>query len=426
MTDIDDRLRRAAQHPPDAAAHATARARLETEIAVAQRGTARRDGHRARRAVLSVAGLACVGLAAVALWPGDDGSRSRDRSALLGADVAAAAVRTCFGEAPAARCLTAVAGVASAQDALAAGKVWFQRDEWTPVSLRFAPPGTGGGAAVARPLPGSKEAFEVHGTGPQRIWLAGDGSGRLDVRGETNLAPASQADRAAWRRAGSPDLDALVGPTGGVSPRVQDAGPGGMEDLLLSGAGFGEALPAANRPSQLPEDPTRLAEALATLAYRQRVRPADRATCPPDLRGCAAPLRRLVESTAGTYVSMLLRWPLTPPSLRAALLRVFAHQDGTRNLGRVRDAKGREGVALQLAGAGADGLNVVLFDPRSSRILADGRVGRSTHGTPRVALAGDTDPPSDRTIRWQTLYALQSGVVDAIGDEPGKPTDTTP
>ena len=159
------------------------------------------------------------------------------------------------------------------------------------------------------------------------MWIAPDGSGRIrETAGETVFL--SEHSRSAWQALGSPTL-------GGATSR--DFGPQGLsfEDLSL-----------------LPTDPTALANVIRERAQRAG---------PP------------VYDEMFVVVGDLLREQTAPPQVRAALYKVAAGIPGVEVVGEVRDSAGRQGIAVAKTSTytGAKTRHVLIFDPRTSALLAE-------------------------------------------------------
>lgn len=107
----------------------------------------------------------------------------------------------------------------------------------------------------------------------------------------------------------------------------------------------------------------------------------------------------LVTNTFGTDVTTFLRYPRTPPDLRAALLRIFATLPGTKTLGVIEDSAGRTAAALQLPPGMNDGKDIIAFDPETSQLMAEG-----------VSHEG--------SVRWSYAYGVETGAVDKPGERP--------
>src|SRR3954447_17578484 len=101
---------------------------------------------------------------------------------------------------------------------------------------------------------------------------------------------------------------------------------------------------------------------------------------PTDVKSLEAVIRRRARSSDESrhtemlvIVSDLLRDPAASPRLRAALYRVAARLPGIRRVGNVRDPAGRRGVAVAItsSGSGNRERQELIFDPRTSAILAE-------------------------------------------------------
>lgn len=195
----------------------------------------------------------------------------------------------------------------------------------------------------------------------RETWIGADGSGRLR---ETTREPIflGPGDRAAWQAAGSPPFGK------GTSDRRFAAGGLHLPDL-----------------ASLATDPDALHEQIREQAE---------------------------ETDVPTNVEMLvvigdlLRETAAPPTLRAALYRVAARIEGIELIGRVTDRAGRPGIAVGITSdyTGARERKILVFDPRTSALLAERRVLLE-----RVPWL-DADPP---VVIGDTLY-LASGAVDTL------------
>ena len=177
---------------------------------------------------------------------------------------------------------------------------------------------------------------------------------RLHVRRHCSAAPADRRDELAPRTFAVGELDAV----------------------LLGAGSLDAALPKGDPLRDLPTDPDALERELQRLS---------------------------VKRGYGTTITTLLRYPFTSPQLRRTLLHLLGEVPGARRLGAVRDPAGRRGAAILLAGDLKNGLNVVVFDLATGRLLAQ---GRAEDGTPD-------------TLRWHDLYDIEVGAVDRIGQRPG-------
>jgi len=365
---LDTRLRSAHDAVPEPREEARARAwgRLEAEMAQAMPARARR---RRLRVALPLATLAGAGVAAaLALLP------TRVETPIA-PPIAEAAKQVCARPAPGGNCLRALSTVAGAQAVLTEGKVFYQRNVFTLTTAYIG----ADGRPTARP---DQAAYAVTSTVPEEVWLAPDGSGRIEYGADSPRRPASAADERAWRASGSPDLATLVPPGGGWGPKRQAFKAGELDKTLIFNSNFEAALPVKDPLSVVPHDPGALAAFLREAAAKQR-------------KGDEGE----ITNTFGTDVTTLLRYPRTPPDLRAALLQVFATLPGTRTLGVIQDGEGRTAAALQLPPDMNDGKDVIAFDPETSQLLGEG-----------MAYKGG--------VRWVYRYGVQTGAVAEAGERP--------
>jgi hypothetical protein len=216
------------------------------------------------------------------------------------------------------------------------------------------------------------------------VWLAPDGSGRYLYGDEGAAHPASAADERAWRAAGAPDPDALMGPPADWGPKDQRFGPGELDASMLFNSNLEAVLPRRDPLSVLPHQPKALAAFLHDAARRHR--PGG-----PETN---------ITNTFGTDVTTFLRYPRTPPDLRAALLEVFATVPGAKLLGRIRDGAGRTAAAIDLPDDMNDAADIVAFDPATARLVAE----------------GISNGPG--SVRWLHTYALSAAGVARVGERP--------
>jgi hypothetical protein len=178
-------------------------------------------------------------------------------------------------------------------------------------------------------------------------WIAADGSGRIRENvGEPIFL--SEADRAAFEASGSTPF-ALN----------EDFGPGGLEPQLAN--------------ALLPTDVDLLREEV-----RQRAE-------------ASHPWPR-TDSQMFVVIRDLLRAPLTPPDVRAALFEVAAGLPGIELLGEMDDRVGRPGVAVAMTAFPFTPWHrqeIVIFDPATSVLLEERSVGLASYGdTPAPFLWG--------------------------------------
>ncbi|GID91341.1 CU044_5270 family protein [Amorphoplanes digitatis] len=181
-------------------------------------------------------------------------------------------------------------------------------------------------------------------------------------------APASDTDRAAWRRAGSPSswpIDESCPTTSGRytagagATRTVVGKPGASTFLI--GGGYLTAAQARD----LPADPVRLQAWLVGSLRRGS----------PNLTAA-----ELSKGVFDSMINLLYQAPGTP-AVRAAAYRLLADLPGLRDLGTVTDPKGRPGTAVTLvtneetpgvrqADTGGAREVRLIFDPESGRPLA--------------------------------------------------------
>lgn len=115
-----------------------------------------------------------------------------------------------------------------------------------------------------------------------------------------------------------------------------------------------------------------------------------------------------------------LRSPVASPALRQALYRAAALTPGIEYLGPTRDPEGRRGVAVGVTGSyrGAPALYSLIFDPRTSRVLAtettplDPDAGEGAPGRPLLATvyldSRGAASPSPHADTWLADYEPSS------------------
>jgi len=179
-------------------------------------------------------------------------------------------------------------------------------------------------------------------------------------------APATDADKAAWRAAGSPAEWALTGPDGKQAHgRKLTAAPGKRDVSVMPGGDFaigGTSLTYAQIQA-LPADPDKLKAYLIKLddaAGRD-------GTWTPDQIA-----RWRVEMLFSESWTLLSDLPV-PDGVPAATYRMLAGLPGLTVDEHARDAKGRAGAAIGYAYRNADGSAVntrLVIDPDSGSLLA--------------------------------------------------------
>ncbi|MEU4476296.1 CU044_5270 family protein [Micromonospora sp. NPDC023888] len=209
--------------------------------------------------------------------------------------------------------------------------------------------------------------YQVLGRSEVQTWHAlGSGGDVTSVVRWLGAAPATDADRATWRAAGSPTKWALTGPEGRRSGgRELSAAPGPREVSVMSDGTFelgGTRLTYA-QVRALPTDPDRLRAYLIELDDTT----GRNGTWTPDQIA-----RWRVEMLFSQSWTLLSQLPVAP-SVRVATYRMLAGLPGLTAEGNVRDAKGRAGAGISYAYRNADGSSVrtrLVIDPDSGSLLA--------------------------------------------------------
>jgi len=211
--------------------------------------------------------------------------------------------------------------------------------------------------------------YAVMGAYTETRWVpAADDHVLLDSRW-AGAKPASDADQAAWKKAGSPSnwpKDPLPGCP--VDPDDVYTATAAAAGTVVKQTGqfqvLGEKLTAAQVRS-LPSDPAALKNWLIDVIKKQNLpRQTD---------------VELGESLFSGVVNLLFENPITP-QVRSATYRVLAGMPGVTSRGAVKDADGRSGVAVtvtrndtveeQRADSGGSTQVSLVFDPRSGQTLA--------------------------------------------------------
>lgn len=175
-------------------------------------------------------------------------------------------------------------------------------------------------------------------------------------------SPATDADRTAWKVAGSPTTWTVSGPAGNPGRSLQSA-PGTRNVAITPTGGFelaGKQLTYAEIQA-LPSDPDTLK------AYLVKADQEARGTWQPD-----DPAAWRVELLFGHARSLLADLPVSP-QVRAATYRMLAGLPGLTVTENVRDAHGRAGAAIShtIRNDGGDSFELSLvIDPQSGALLA--------------------------------------------------------
>ena len=131
---------------------------------------------------------------------------------------------------------------------------------------------------------------------------------------------------------------------------------------------------------------------------------------PSDAAGVLRLLRQLApvsNGLAGAALSLPGEGPLLTPAQRAAIFKALSQIPGIRALGTVSDALGRKGVAIATPWPG-HGIWLTIYDPRTSRMLADGAVISTT------ALGQLDNPEHLAHLTWQWTYTIDAATAPAL------------
>ena len=236
------------------------------------------------------------------------------------------------------------------------------------------------------------------------VWASARHGGRIERSLDGPAYLPTAADRRAWKKAGSPDLDKLMGPVSLWGPRGHDLKAAQLDTYLLGGGELARLLPKGDPLRGLPTDRAALAKAIETIALRQRTELSGEgdAACLADPQVCSAALWHNASRMMPYFAISLLEYPFTPTRLRAALIGALRAIPGTISHADVRDIAGRHGEALLFPDGYNDGDNLVLVDTNTAHVLAEGR-----------ARGGDR-----RDVFWHRTMGLQRTTVKHAGDRP--------
>jgi hypothetical protein len=197
------------------------------------------------------------------------------------------------------------------------------------------------------------DQYSIVGRAVDERWIARD-PGDASWFGSRDLGyrPRGDADRQAWRKAGSP---AQWDVGSGTQSIRHSTAPGRGELTRLDAATFLEDLGGFNRSQLegLPTDPGALRD-----LFVARLGPV------PSNYGVDSML-------VGAMVQLLADVP-APPAVRAAAFRVLAGINGMRSTGQVTDEEGRTGTGIELAQTFPDvsDSRQLIVDPATYLILA--------------------------------------------------------
>ncbi len=360
----------------------------------------RRRRRRVLVPVLGAMALAVAIVAVVALTPGDVRTPDIVKPAPASARAACAQPRDSAGD-----CLRAVSAIAGLHELPGRGDVLYQQGSYVVISVRVDDTPTGG-PGNHKQLAAARTPFEVQRVLKTELWIAPDGSARSSHADRGPVRLPSPQDRAAWKAAGSPDLESLVAPGAGEYPLVHDLTADEARSDLLGANGLADRLPQRGDPlAELPREPGALRRELHRMAWEERAAHED--SCALDGEGCSAPVWQDIARTEVGFVATLLRYPATTPTLRAALIAVLGSTPGARSLGLIEHPSGREVAAIQLDGKhDPDGLDVIAFDPVTGALRG------------QAVRDGGAAVVADGALRWFETIADVGARVQRIGERP--------
>ena len=211
--------------------------------------------------------------------------------------------------------------------------------------------------------------YAIMGTYTETRWVPAAGQYVVVDRRWAGAKPASAADKAAWTKAGSPSSWPIDPPPGcPVDPDNVYTATAAVTGKPVKQTGqfqvLGETL-TAKQVRALPSDPAALKNWLIDVVKKQDL---------PHQTDV-----ELGESLFSGVVNLLFENPITP-QVRSATYRVLAGMPGVTSLGAVKDAEGRNGVAVvvtrndtveeQRADSGGPLQVSLVFDPDSGETLA--------------------------------------------------------
>jgi hypothetical protein len=232
----------------------------------------------------------------------------------------------------------------------ASGKYWRTATEL--VSLDLAGPG--------------KDPYRMRYTGPEEDWAArSDSATSWGVGHGFSYAPATAADRAAWKRDGSPKTLSVheVDPNGketrlngvAVNDKHLTVDPVNPASEVFNIGGKDISMHAVRR---LPSDPAELTTVLMRNYQGSGITPKGKVSVSKD---------QWLFSTATDVLTL----PVAP-EVRASAYRILAGLKSVQNLGSVSDLKGRTGNAVAIDAAYSEGLSQIrlVIDPKTGLLLA--------------------------------------------------------
>ncbi|MBD2899858.1 hypothetical protein amrb99_88550 [Actinomadura sp. RB99] len=230
-------------------------------------------------------------------------------------------------------------------------------------------------------------------------WAPGGPGGKMIARQQRlGVKPASPADAAAYRRAGSPKTLSLQVP-------IQPSGKGGYKAMKVStGPGTASTSRSAlvdgdkvywlgrnvtmKQLQSLPDDPARLKKEVLRWYDGH------------DTESSSVPMKAdaWLFRVAGSLVTEL---PVRP-KVRAAAFRLLAGLKTVDSVGRVTDPQGRTGDAIGMTEKSAGGTvrHLLVIDPATGKALADERVLLAPSGKEPRPAGTVLDSSSVMTMEW--------------------------
>lgn len=185
--------------------------------------------------------------------------------------------------------------------------------------------------------------------------------------GDAGAHPLTAADKAAWKKAGSPSTWRVWS---NDHYATLSMAPGATTGAPSAGWISHEIPPAAKKKKNVEEmkhasDPARLRELMSAYGTLHKASDAD---------------NRLTQG-----FGFLTRQP-APPEVRAAAFQLLATVPGVRSIGTVQDATGRTGIGLAARDTAPDGTTfdeVIVLDQTTFRILGEQHVVVKPDGSSR-------------------------------------------
>jgi hypothetical protein len=237
------------------------------------------------------------------------------------------------------------------------------------------------------------EPYRIMQREASETWTARDPSGQ-NWAGHQMLGtrPRSDADRAAWQRAGSPttfDLGPADSPNGGRSTRQIDPQPGTLTAQERYPSYDSDLGPLAL--ADLPTDPRALRAEIVARIERQS-------------RGESVDVEWMVFQTLS---GLLARAPASA-ELRAAAFTVLSELPGVVNAGATSDAAGRAGVSLDLRRTNGGYLNRsrLILDPTTYQLLGINAISGP------LGADGEVDTSSGKVFKEGAFVVLRAEWTD--------------